>query len=74
MTQTDSILALLRDHGSDGVTPYDAMMLAGCMRLAARINDLRRAGHDIETKTLTLSGGKHVARYVLRNDPEVLIP
>ena len=65
MTQTDAILELLRDHGDDGVTPYDALMIVGSMRLAARIAELRAAGYLIDTRTLSLANGKHCARYVL---------
>jgi hypothetical protein len=45
MTQADRILAYLRDHGS--ITPLEAMRDLGCYRLAARIYDLRAAGHEI---------------------------
>ncbi len=45
MTQTDSILQYMRDYGS--VTPLDALREFGCMRLAARIDDLKKAGHRI---------------------------
>lgn len=48
------------------VTAIDALNGCGCFRLAARINDLRQAGYDIETKTLELPNGKHVAQYHLK--------
>ncbi len=48
------------------LTQMDALKGCGCFRLASRINDLRRAGHDIETKTLELPNGKHVAQYHLK--------
>ena len=41
------ILAYMREHGS--ITAMDAVRDFGCMRLAARISDLRWDGHDIET-------------------------
>lgn len=47
MTQTDMILRHLQDFGS--ITALDAMRDYGCMRLGARIWDLKRAGHDIRT-------------------------
>ena len=47
MTQTDKILRHLRDHGS--ITQYEAMQEYGCMRLGARIYDLKRAGYHIRT-------------------------
>lgn len=46
------------------LTAAQAYAKFGCLRLAARINDLRRQGHDIETETVT-QGGKRFARYRL---------
>lgn len=43
-TQLNLILAHLKNHGY--ITPYDALDY-GCMRLASRISDLRRMGHQI---------------------------
>ena len=43
-TQKDAILEMLKDGP---VTPMTALSYAGCYRLAARIFDLRRDGHDI---------------------------
>lgn len=48
MTQTDRILRHLREHGS--ITPLDALREFGCMRLGARIYDLKRAGYQIDSK------------------------
>ncbi len=62
-SQTEWILTRLK-HGP--VTAIDALDGCGCFRLAARINDLRQAGYDIETKTLELANGKHVAQYHLK--------
>ena len=45
-TQCDRILRYMQERGS--ITPVDAMREFGCMRLAARIGDLRKAGHDIK--------------------------
>lgn len=47
MTQNERILAYMQQHGS--ITQYDAHMYLGVMRLASRINDLRKAGHKIIT-------------------------
>lgn len=49
MKKTDKVLVLefLRAHGT--ITPMDAMGF-GCYRLAARIWDLRKEGHDIVTE------------------------
>lgn len=51
MTQSDRILRHLRDYGS--ITPVDALKEYGCMRLGARIYDLKRQGHDIRTERET---------------------
>lgn len=42
------ILAYMRKHGS--ITAMDAVREFGCMRLAARISDLRWDGYNIETE------------------------
>lgn len=39
------------------------------MTQAARVKDLRDAGHPIDTDTVTLAGGTKVARYTLRSTP-----
>jgi hypothetical protein len=67
MTQTDRILAHLQAHQS--ITPIEALELYGCFRLAARISDLREAGHQIETETVRGPNGKHWARYHLVTQP-----
>lgn len=47
MTQNERILRHLQDFGS--ITALDALKDYGCMRLGARIWDLKRDGHDIRT-------------------------
>lgn len=49
--QTDKILRHMRLHGS--ITPIDALQSYGCMRLAARIADLRSQGIMITSKVET---------------------
>jgi hypothetical protein len=66
-TQNERLLALLRRYGSRGVTPLDALYEVGSFRLGARVFDLRKQGHDIETGTFTTDGGARVACYVLRD-------
>lgn len=48
-SQCDRILLYLQQNGS--ITALDAMREFGCMRLAARINDLRRRGVGIRSTT-----------------------
>jgi len=60
--QTDMVL----DHLRGGpITPLDALKLYGCFRLAARVYDLRKDGHDIITQRYTTDGGAVVAEYHL---------
>ena len=46
------------------LTPIDALERFGCFRLAARIDDLRREGLEIETK-FQHKDGKRFASYEL---------
>ncbi len=62
MTQTEMIRAHL-EAGRE-ITPIDALEQYGCFRLAARINDLRKAGLPIETLT-EQRNGKAWAKYRL---------
>ncbi len=64
MTQTDAIRSFLLEGNS--LTPIDALERFGCFRLAARIDDLRREGLDIET-IKERQNGKSYARYKLRD-------
>ena len=52
MTQDMLILRHLKERGS--ITPLEALYLYGCMRLGARIWELRQAGHKI--KKVMVSG------------------
>jgi len=48
VTQTERILRHLTDYGS--ITSMEAMADYGIMRLASRVNDLRKAGTPIITE------------------------
>lgn len=65
MSQCTEILALLEERP---LTTLDALNLVGCFRLASRINDLRKAGHNIQTNTITLPNGKQIAQYTLTKE------
>ena len=54
MTQNEQILQHLEKYGS--ITPMEAVSECGCMRLAARIADLKDSGHNITT---TICSGKN---------------
>lgn len=65
-TQKDMILEHLEKNGS--ITPLEAQKLYGCMRLGARIWDLRHEGHEIIREIVEVStrtGKARVARYRL---------
>ena len=62
-TQTTQILEYLESGKT--ISPAEALVWAGCFRLAARINDLRNAGYDIETDMKKDSNGRRYARYRL---------
>ena len=61
MSQAEWILMTLRRKP---LTALDALEGCGCMRLAARINDLRADGHNIITQT-EKQNGKKFAKYHL---------
>jgi hypothetical protein len=48
MTHNEKILRHLTDYGE--ITPVEAMEGYGIMRLAARISELRREGHEITSE------------------------
>lgn len=51
MTQCETIIAHMQAHGS--ITSIEAMRDYGIMRLASRINDLRRSGIGIRSEMIT---------------------
>ena len=63
MTQNEAILEYLKT--GNGITALEALELCGCMRLGARVADLRRQGHHIRSEMVRTSPGKHIARYRL---------
>lgn len=62
--QRDVILAALQQGYS--ITPIEALTMCGCMRLGARIWELKRLGYNIETKIIKTATGKRVASYRLK--------
>lgn len=58
--------AILKDlQAGRRLTPLDALKRYGCLRLGARIWDLRHAGHNITTTMVKVGDGKMVAEYRL---------
>lgn len=68
MSQASDILDYLKAH-EEGITPLEALRLFGCMRLAARIADLKADGHTIAMTEEAHEGGRH-ARYRLVTSTE----
>ncbi|MDA0352544.1 MAG: hypothetical protein O3A10_10100 [Chloroflexi bacterium] len=62
-TQTDLVLDYLRTQGP--LTQPEAQEQFGCLRLGARIWDLKQRGHSIRTDFVELLSGQRVARYAL---------
>jgi len=60
-TQNTAILTWLQ--AGNTLTSLEALDRFGCNRLAARVADLREAGHPIEAQMVTLANGKRVAQY-----------
>ena len=63
MSQNQQILKHIQEHGS--INPLMALERYGCMRLAARISELREKGHKIETRIKKSHNNKAYAEYYL---------
>lgn len=61
---TAAVLALLRER-PQGVTPLTALERVGTYRLAARIEELRKAGYPVVTERFVTHRGASVALYKL---------
>ena len=62
-SQSAKVLYHLENYGS--LTAIEALELFACFRLAARINDLKEAGHDIQMEMKNMKNGKKIAVYSL---------
>lgn len=62
-SQAKAILDYLASGGS--LTAIDALTRFGCFRLAARIHELRKAGHAIEEMTKE-HNGKRYSEYFIK--------
>jgi hypothetical protein len=69
-SQTEQIRAHLVS-GRD-ITPLEALQRFGCLRLAARVADLRAQGIPVET-VADQANGKRFARYRLASPQGVLL-
>lgn len=70
MNTTESQSKQILNHLLTGksLTPITALIRFNCLRLGARIYDLRKIGHPIKTELINV-GKKKVARYYI---PKVL--
>lgn len=60
-SQSTQILAALK--AGQHITPIDALNRFGCLRLGARVFDLKQAGHKIHTARVETPSGAFVASY-----------
>lgn len=68
-TQFKMILEAL--ERGERLTALDALRRFGCFQMAARIFEIKRAGYNVKTKTVTSANGKkHFALYYLENGVE----
>ncbi len=65
-SQKQRILEVLQR--GESITPLDALNWFGCFRLAARVHDLRRAGHHIKSG-IRVGSGKQVTTYYMHIMP-----
>lgn len=63
MSQKAQILDFLKTKRS--LTPLEALRRFQCLRLAARVKELRDDGHRIESVMIDVSDDKRVASYLL---------
>jgi hypothetical protein len=61
MTQSDKILEHLRSGQT--LTPLEALRKYGCLRLGARVYDLKQKGVTIDMRLIETETGAHVAEY-----------
>lgn len=68
MSQEDAILGALRR--GERLTAMVALDRYGCLRLAARVYDLRATGHRIAERTVE-ANGKRFSEYWMDDGPEL---
>lgn len=61
MIQRDLILTALQ--AGYRLTPLTALRRFGCMRLGARVYDLKKRGYEINKRLIKVPSGAHVAEY-----------
>ena len=61
--QNARILAHLQSGRT--LTALEALDWFKCFRLASRVCDLRKAGYDVQKRTIKTNSGKNIAQYYL---------
>ncbi len=64
-SKTQKALILKALQQGDRLTHLDAEKRFNCLRLGARIYDLKQQGHNIISERITVPSGKTVAQYRL---------
>lgn len=62
-TQAEKILEHLKSGQT--ITPLEALRKYGCLRLGARVWDLKQKGTAIDMRIIKTESGAHVAEYSL---------
>ena len=62
-SQERMILEALKN--GESLTPLEALKRFGCLRLGARIWDLKRKGHKVKKNIVKTDSGKRVAQYFI---------
>jgi len=60
MSQVKQLMGMMKRKW---VTDLDALQEAQCRRLAARVYDIRMAGHTVKDKWIDLDNGKRIKAY-----------
>lgn len=68
-TQKQLILSHLQQQGS--ITQMQALFEYNTMRLASRISDLKKTGHDVRKVMVLAPSGRRYARYTLAQPVDV---
>ena len=64
-TQANAILAHMK--AGHTITALEALNRFNCFRLAARIYDLKEAGHPVQKRTIELENEKRISEYFMEH-------
>ena len=66
VSQNNQIISYLKIGGP--LTPYEALRIFGCLRLSARVYELKKKGWPISKDLITVGHKKQVAKYYLNQN------